>query len=161
MESSEKWLSGEYLVGVNGSGDWWTASCEQHERLRPLVWKWGAQRRAKNCEGQKALDKEERRGGQSPDSGNRKIHHYWFTVQVEATVCAALCRRWLCVWVLRWLPEHLEACRQEFNANCYYVIPRLYPKLQKKKKGTDTQATQKDGTPSLKAQHLPLSKKPG
>lgn len=26
MESSEKWLSGEYLVGVNGSGDWWTAS---------------------------------------------------------------------------------------------------------------------------------------
>lgn len=78
MMSSEQELSGEYLVRVNGSGDWLTAVLgllygnEEHKR------------RAEECEGQKSTaaaeegeeGEEERRRKKSPDSASGEIHRH-------------------------------------------------------------------------------------
>lgn len=113
MMSSGQGLSSEYLVRVNGSGDWLTAALgllygnEEHER------------RAEECEGQKTAAAEEQEeqegGGQSPGSASGKIHRGWFTAQVETAAWAggkkqkelSVSALEMTVWVLRSLPEHL------------------------------------------------------
>lgn len=66
MMSSEQGLSGEYLVRVNGSGDWLTTVLgllygnEEHKR------------RAEECEGQKSAAEEEEEGEEEKEESRRR-----------------------------------------------------------------------------------------